>query len=273
MLRSVLVLLVCLSSRAMAQTECEDQLIEGEPWHDDGGPKYSCVWYAYGTRCSRYGKKYEGFGISALDACCACGGGVFPQDVEAGIITEVAERVVSPFDFNPVVVTLRLGNIKFDDIGPTEINDISQAMTDSLLEEGQVTNVLDASFVSVNYRPQVVMSPLGQWTVGRDTREVTTYAITVEVSYPGLTNMMAFKKRLLRNMKNGIMRKNFKGVPGLTRLKGLSMASPLYGPACLDMCGISNEVYENDEACFCALDCELMNDCCPSFYLVPCTAS
>jgi len=260
----------------MAQTVCEDQLVNGEMWHDDGGPKYSCEWYAYGTRCSRYGKKYEGFGISALDACCACGGGGRPQEAEAEEEEEgagvISEKVVSPYDFNPVVVTLRLGNIKFDDIGPSEIADISAAMAVSLLEEGQVTNVADASFVSVNYRPQVVMSPLGQWTVGQDTREKTTYAITVEVSYPGLTNMMAFKKRLLRNMKNGIMRKNMKKLPGLgKRLKGLSMASPLYGPACLDMCGISNEVYEDDQACFCALDCELMNDCCPSFYLVPCT--
>lgn len=48
------------------------------PWNDDGGAKFTCEWYGggpAGRRCSKDGGKHANSGMTANQACCACGGG------------------------------------------------------------------------------------------------------------------------------------------------------------------------------------------------------
>ena len=51
---------------------CESSTNKKCDWHDSGGTKYDCVWYAKGDRCASYGDKYRNFGLTASEACCAC---------------------------------------------------------------------------------------------------------------------------------------------------------------------------------------------------------
>jgi hypothetical protein len=48
-------------------------------WHDNGGPTFTCEWYAQGpSRCEFYGHLFEDdLGFTANDICCVCGGGSF----------------------------------------------------------------------------------------------------------------------------------------------------------------------------------------------------
>lgn len=56
---------------------CTDTpLSSGEPWHDKGGDKYDCAHYGKKTKhCKNDGDKYDFEGMTANQACCACGGG------------------------------------------------------------------------------------------------------------------------------------------------------------------------------------------------------
>eukprot|EP00729_Bicosta_minor_P001258 gene1258-28483_t len=59
---------------------CADApFFSGLPWHDKGDRSYNCDWYGKSARrrCP-YADKVEGSneGMSAKDACCACGGGI-----------------------------------------------------------------------------------------------------------------------------------------------------------------------------------------------------
>jgi len=69
-------------------TTCEDMKVDGEQWHDDKG--WTCAVYHYGNLCTPDGKRGEGWkkeegrnlensafkdSTSAVNACCACGGG------------------------------------------------------------------------------------------------------------------------------------------------------------------------------------------------------
>jgi len=43
-------------------------------WYDSEGPAFNCDWYA-SMACPADASQYSNFGHSALEACCACGGG------------------------------------------------------------------------------------------------------------------------------------------------------------------------------------------------------
>lgn len=55
--------------------QCADKQLNGAEWHDADGATYNCAWYANGNRCAQYGGEYANGGLTANDACCACGGG------------------------------------------------------------------------------------------------------------------------------------------------------------------------------------------------------
>jgi len=58
---------------------CEDHTFKKkEKWHDSDGPKYDCQWYQEDNRCKTFGDGYENEGLTANEACCACGGGWTP---------------------------------------------------------------------------------------------------------------------------------------------------------------------------------------------------
>jgi hypothetical protein len=44
-------------------------------WYSSGGTKYTCEWFERNNGCAAWGHKYENFGKTANEACCACGGG------------------------------------------------------------------------------------------------------------------------------------------------------------------------------------------------------
>merc|ERR1712150_211071 len=48
-------------------------------WHDSDGDEYNCAFYATGTNCAEYGDGFANNGVTANDACCACGGGTTPS--------------------------------------------------------------------------------------------------------------------------------------------------------------------------------------------------
>jgi len=53
--------------------ECSD--VPG--WYDADGERYNCAWYGEGTNCEQHGSGFANAdGLTANDACCACGGGV-----------------------------------------------------------------------------------------------------------------------------------------------------------------------------------------------------
>jgi len=55
---------------------CLDKVPEGmAEWHDSDGEGYHCDWYSVGDRCQEHGGQFENGGMTAKDACCACGGG------------------------------------------------------------------------------------------------------------------------------------------------------------------------------------------------------
>jgi len=60
--------------------ECED--VAG--WFDSDGAAYDCRWYAENNRCTTYGGGYANGGLTAQDACCACGGGSGAASGSAG---------------------------------------------------------------------------------------------------------------------------------------------------------------------------------------------
>jgi len=58
---------------------CEDHTFKKkEKWHDSDGSKYDCQWYQKDNNCEKYGDGYENEGLTANEACCACGGGWTP---------------------------------------------------------------------------------------------------------------------------------------------------------------------------------------------------
>jgi len=59
------------SSPGSTDDDCED--VAG--WYDSDGASYDCRWYSENNRCVTYGAGYANFGLTARDACCACGGG------------------------------------------------------------------------------------------------------------------------------------------------------------------------------------------------------
>eukprot|EP01065_Artemidia_motanka_P013822 TRINITY_DN1778_c0_g1_i1.p1 TRINITY_DN1778_c0_g1~~TRINITY_DN1778_c0_g1_i1.p1 ORF type:complete len:691 (+),score=92.55 TRINITY_DN1778_c0_g1_i1:46-2073(+) len=70
------VVVVCLGCAA-AQDGCTDVVPAGfAKWHDAGGAQFDCAFYSAGTRCRDYGENYEKYGMTANEACCACGGGI-----------------------------------------------------------------------------------------------------------------------------------------------------------------------------------------------------
>lgn len=67
-------------SPGSADGDCED--IAG--WYDSDGAAYDCRWYAENNRCTTYGGGYANGGLTAQDACCACGGGSGAASGSAG---------------------------------------------------------------------------------------------------------------------------------------------------------------------------------------------
>lgn len=61
---------------------CFDKVLSDKSdWHDSGDITYTCSWYQpWAVRCSDYGNSYAYEGMTANQACCACGGG---QDTPA----------------------------------------------------------------------------------------------------------------------------------------------------------------------------------------------
>jgi len=56
---------------------CHDEKgMHGQNWHDDMGEEYDCEWYGdYWNRCDEEGGTTGANGLTANQACCACGGG------------------------------------------------------------------------------------------------------------------------------------------------------------------------------------------------------
>ena len=44
-------------------------------FYDVDGLQYDCMWYESGSNCANYGGLYAHAGVTANDACCACGVG------------------------------------------------------------------------------------------------------------------------------------------------------------------------------------------------------
>jgi hypothetical protein len=76
---------ICLVDSGAGAGSCQDYVPSGAAaWHDADGSQYNCDWYALGTSCSDYGTSYANFGMTASEACCACGGGVMGGGVVVG---------------------------------------------------------------------------------------------------------------------------------------------------------------------------------------------
>ena len=73
-------------SPSIEPSEYQDCLDSPLGWYDSDGPEFNCTWYASTnddddntidlSRCDQYGDLNPNFGKTAIEACCACGGGI-----------------------------------------------------------------------------------------------------------------------------------------------------------------------------------------------------
>merc|ERR1712137_418830 len=55
---------------------CVDKALDaGAEWYDSQPAGMHCSWYAVGDRCAQFGHTHRNHGLTANEACCACGGG------------------------------------------------------------------------------------------------------------------------------------------------------------------------------------------------------
>ncbi|GFH52409.1 hypothetical protein CTEN210_08885 [Chaetoceros tenuissimus] len=71
----VVALLFFAASLDTFVSACRDITVnDGQPWYDKDGPIFNCEWYVP-SNCKTFGDSLENFGMTANEACCACGGG------------------------------------------------------------------------------------------------------------------------------------------------------------------------------------------------------
>jgi len=77
--------------RVVAASDCSDKKgnhgLDGN-WYDSDGSTFTCDWYAHATRCSSWGSGYARNGLTANQACCACGGGEKSHCVDAVVTVQ-----------------------------------------------------------------------------------------------------------------------------------------------------------------------------------------
>ena len=74
MIISLLSFFIFLISFITSTKDCKNP--NGEDWYDSYGPTYNCEWYSQSEMyCEGDGNSYENFGMTANQACVACGGG------------------------------------------------------------------------------------------------------------------------------------------------------------------------------------------------------
>lgn len=77
------------SESISVETEADiqaDSCVDEPDWYDSEGPYYDCAWYSRGNNCN-YAIGFENFGMSALEACCACGGGQDETSNEDSVVS------------------------------------------------------------------------------------------------------------------------------------------------------------------------------------------
>ncbi|EJK44869.1 hypothetical protein THAOC_36558 [Thalassiosira oceanica] len=75
-----------------------------EGFYDRDGPEYSCLWYAISSNCAQYGSQYANGGLTANDACAACGGGeIFSGEPTTGSPSAIPSKAPSPNSATPTM--------------------------------------------------------------------------------------------------------------------------------------------------------------------------
>lgn len=79
----------CDSSTDGPGGECVDKPApDGGEWHDSDGPEYNCAYYADdASACADYGDDFAWGGMTANQACCACGGGFTDPVTDSSVKT------------------------------------------------------------------------------------------------------------------------------------------------------------------------------------------
>lgn len=245
-------------------------LANGDPWHDEGGPKTTCQWYSEkSNRCKKYGSKYPFEEMTASAACCTCGGGI--EQANNVVVEEGAETF-------PITAHLRLFNISVADITMNKQVRLVQALEKVLnLEKGAVKIKKLKDFDVPQRKKKTMINPFeGRRNNNRQRtgpvfnfkpRKAVTNAVDVsfvvrltEVSVFQLNFKKAVDKRYMRQQ----IRRRLKTVSRVTIPKMMS------GLACMGYCNTATPTKEDGEECYCGQDCLVMGDCCPSFFVVPC---
>jgi len=85
------------NSRKFSFKQCKDTL----PWFSSVGPRHTCAYYASDPRlCEWYGHKYENFGYTANEICCACKDRrrqLGEEDEESEPISEESEPLIGEY--------------------------------------------------------------------------------------------------------------------------------------------------------------------------------
>jgi len=62
----------CCACKPQNNGDCTDDPLG---WHDSDGQMFNCEWYSQADYCAKFGDDYGYQGRTAIQACCACGGG------------------------------------------------------------------------------------------------------------------------------------------------------------------------------------------------------
>lgn len=84
----------CVTTDTLGGT-CTDNPVG---WHDADGAPYNCGWYSHGSNCADYGHGWKTNGKNAVEACCACGGGiktVFDDNLNQ-VDDAATDKIISP---------------------------------------------------------------------------------------------------------------------------------------------------------------------------------
>jgi len=77
------------SAHTTADANCQDLVPDGqEQWHDSSSSNFNCMWYGSISSdiCAQAGDDYSNFGMTANEACCACGGGATAAPLVASAV-------------------------------------------------------------------------------------------------------------------------------------------------------------------------------------------
>jgi hypothetical protein len=264
----------CLCGGGATDTQCSDlTLVNGEPWHDEGGKSTDCKWYAgKRKRCNKYGDKYPFDGLTANDACCTCGGGEI-----------VEQEAPEPLKLHSVSAKVRLFNFTVEELTQSKAIGLIQALSSALTVPMQNLNVSKyedydvpdpwarkgnaMSLINLTKSGPAARHRRKAWAQQQPNKARTAVDMTFTAK---VANLETFKTRFDRAIQKRTLKAKFRKVmPSLSRVSS-PFGLEAVDVACFENCNRGRAFEEYGEKCYCSQVCIEFGDCCPSFFDLKC---